>query len=70
MTRRKRHLRIIESFGWDWSHRALERLLARMHLTILSDDGIEQLARLLLSELASHKKYAAENRRRLAAGIR
>lgn len=63
MNRRERHLRIIENFGRDWPHRTMrEILLPRKGFSILSDEGIELLARELLAEVAFSKKIAAHNR--------
>lgn len=63
MTRRERHLRIIENFGSRSQHQALDRLLARKGLTILSDDGVEQLVRLTLSDWQHHKRCIEHNRK-------
>jgi hypothetical protein len=64
MTRRERHLHIIDSFGLDnRARRALDRLIAGKGLAVLSDDGVEQLTRLLLADLATAKRYNALNRK-------
>lgn len=62
MTRRERHLRIVESFGRDASRRRLNAFSTETLLSMLSDEGVERLTRALLSDFATHKKFAALNR--------
>lgn len=59
MTRRERHLRIIESFGRDRERYHLANVIAHHGLSILTDDGIEKLT---TSIVKSHKLQQRYNR--------
>lgn len=68
MTRRERHIRIIESFGDLNSYRiagidhAFRELVRRNGFAILTDKAIEELVRIRLAELKFSKKINAQNR--------
>lgn len=68
MTRRERHLRIIESFGDLTSWRApgidhaFRELVRRRGFAILTDEAVEELVRLRLAELKFRKKIDRQNR--------
>lgn len=68
MTRRERHVRIIENFGLESQSGRYyrDRLLARRGLAVFNDEAIRELARLLVSGQARQNKYNQENRERIA----
>jgi hypothetical protein len=67
MTRRERHLRIIEWF--DDRHRRwqLDALLHRRKMTVFTDDAIEELAAALVRDYRREQKMNRENRARRSA---
>ena len=70
MTRRERHIRIIESWGPASSFAAnIEaRMQAKLGLAAYTDEAIEEFASMLVSSDRFQKKLNAENRaRRLAS---
>lgn len=64
MTRRQRHLRIIESFGRDRERYHLAEILTRHGLSILTDEGAELLARSIVTSHRRQQRYNRENRAR------
>lgn len=66
MTRRERHLRIIESFGRDCERYHLANVLARHGLSILTDEGVEKLTQAIVSGHKRQQRYNRENRARRA----
>jgi hypothetical protein len=67
MTRRQRHLRIVESFGRDRMRYHLAEVLARHGLDILTDEGVEILTRSIVTSLRFQQKCNRENRVRRAS---
>lgn len=67
MTRRERHLRIIESFGSDWARRALIRMIDRKGLKGLPDEVVEDLARELWDDRCRRNRMNDQNRKIAAA---
>lgn len=67
MTRRQRHLRIIENFGRDCERYHLAEVLARHGLSILTDEGVEKLTRSIVTSHKRQQRYNRENRARRAA---
>lgn len=69
MTRRERHIRIIESFGdlTGWRSPGIDgafrNLIRRKGFAILTDEAVEELVRLRLAELKFQKKINAQNQR-------
>lgn len=64
MTRRQRHLRIIENFGRDRERYHLAEVLARQGLSILNDEGVEKLALSIVSSHRRQQRYNRESRAR------
>lgn len=64
MTRRQRHLRIIESFGRDRMRYHLAEVMARHGLDILTDGGVEILTRSIVTSHKTQQRYNRENRAR------
>jgi hypothetical protein len=64
MTRRQRHLRIIEDFGRDRMRYHLAEVLARHGLALLTDEGIETLTRSIVTSHKTQQRYNRENRAR------
>lgn len=62
MTRRERHLRIIENFGRDRARRHLEQVIARHGLAALTDEGVEKVAKSLVSGHKLQQRYNREAR--------
>ena len=62
MTRRERHLRIIENFGRDRERYHLTQVIARYGLTILTDDGVKKVALSLVSGHKLQQRYNRESR--------
>lgn len=66
MTRRERHLRILESFGRDRLWRAFRDTNASTLLEMLSDEGVEKITRRIVSDHKRQQKYNAEYRAKIA----
>lgn len=67
MTRRERHVRIIESHGDSSSARyEFARLVSLRHLTALNDEAVEGLARALIESHKRQQRYNREARERRA----
>lgn len=64
MTRRERHIRIIDSFGHDRERYHLASVLARHGLSVLTDDGVEKLAKAIVTGHKLQQRYNRENRAR------
>lgn len=64
MTRRQRHLRIVESFGRDRERYHLADVLAKHGLSILTDEGIELLTRSIVNSHKVQQRYNREARAR------
>lgn len=62
MTRRERHLRIVESFGRDRERYHLADVIARHGLTVLTDKGVEKLAHSIVSSHKLQQRYNREAR--------
>jgi hypothetical protein len=62
MTRRERHLRIIENFGQDRARYHLSVMLARHGLSLLNDEGVEKVARSLVTGHKTQQRYNREAR--------
>jgi hypothetical protein len=62
VTRRERHLRIIENFGRDRERYHLAQVIARHGLTVLTDAGVEKVARSLVSGHKLQQRYNREAR--------
>lgn len=67
MTRRERHLRIIESFGRDRERYHLADVLARHGLSLLTDEGIEKLTQSIVRSHKLQQRYNREARARRAS---
>lgn len=68
LTRRQRHIRILESFGRDHVSRALRDVQPMTLVDLLGDDGVEYFTRKIVSDHRRQQRYNAENRARLAGG--
>jgi hypothetical protein len=67
MTRRERHIRIIESWGDSPTYRhCASKFTGYALLDHLKDESVELLARDLLAAKAFHKRLAARNRAHFA----
>ena len=66
MTRRERHLRILESFGEDRVHFEFRHSGTKELLSLLSDEGVAIITRRIVSDYKRQQKYNAENRARIA----
>ncbi len=64
MTKRERHLRIIDNFGRDRERYHLADVLARHGLSVLNDEGVEKVAQSIVS---SHKRQQRYNREKRAS---
>lgn len=62
MTRRERHLRILESFGMDRVRGGLRSISTDRLIALLSDEGIEQLTRTIVSDHRRQQRYNREAR--------
>ena len=62
MTRRERHLRIIDGFDDRSVRYAFDKLRARHGFDLLSNEAVERLAREVLADWKRHKEMAARNR--------
>lgn len=62
MTRRERHLRIIESFGRDREGYHTAKVLARHGTDVLTDEGVEKVAQSLVSGHKLQQRYNREAR--------
>ncbi len=72
MTRRERHIRIVENFGLDsrWTRYAMQHLTAKRGIAdLLSDEAIRELATMLVQDYARQKKFSAENYRQMAQPV-
>lgn len=71
MTRRERHVRIIENFGLDSQSGRYyrERLLAKRNLTAFNDEAIRELAAMLVSGRARSNKLNKQNRELAARNL-
>jgi hypothetical protein len=67
MTRRQRHLNILENFGRDRTRYYLAEVLARHGLSILTDDGIEKVTRAMVTSHKTQQRYNREARARRIA---
>jgi hypothetical protein len=67
MTRRERHLRIIESFGRDRERYHLAEILARHGLTLFTDEGIQKLTQSIVRSHKLQQKFNRDNRARRAS---
>lgn len=67
MTRRERHLRIIESFGRDRGRYHLTEIIARHGLSVLTNEGVELLTRSIVDSHKLQQRYNRENRARRAS---
>jgi len=67
MTRRQRHLRIIEDFGRDRMRYHLAEVLARHGLALLTNDGVETLVRAIVTSHKTQQRYNREARARRAS---
>ena len=71
MTRRERHIRIIESWGnFRYSHQVrfcFQELMSRRGLAALTDEAVRELATDLVVSQRRHNRMNAENRKRAAA---
>jgi hypothetical protein len=64
MTRRQRHARIIDSFGRDRERYHLAEVLARHGRALLTDEGLEMLARSIVTGHKRQQRFNRENRAR------
>lgn len=62
MTRRERHLRIINDFDEKSVRWAMQRLKARHGFDLLTDEAVELLARQVLSDYRRTQEMNARNR--------
>lgn len=67
MTRRQRHIRILDNFGERRVQWELDRLLARNGLALFTDEAIEALATAVVHQRHSERKMHADNRKIIAA---
>ena len=67
MNRRQRHARIIDNFGRDRERYHLADVLARHGRAILTDEGIELLARSIVTSHRRQQRYNREHRARRAS---
>lgn len=65
MTRRERHIRIVENFGLDSQSGRyhLQRLMAKRKLAAFNDEAVRELATMLVSARANSNKINEQNRR-------
>lgn len=67
MTRRERHIRILDNMGERRVKWELEGLLVRNGLSLFSDEAIEVLATRCWRSLRDERRRNAENRKLFAA---
>ena len=67
MNRRQRHARIIDNFGRDRERYHLADVLARHGRTILTDEGLELLARSIVTSHRRQQHYNREHRARVSS---
>lgn len=66
MTRRERHLRILENMGVDRTRWELDHLVQARKLSLLSDEGIEVLTTAVVRTWRRSQRTNRENRARMA----
>lgn len=66
MTRRERHLRIIENFGWDAARYYLELEAQRRGLAAFTDESVERIVRSLIGSRNRQARYSREAKERRA----
>lgn len=67
MTRRDRHVRILENFGSDRVRYHRDTIMARLGLSAFTDEAIDAIARHTVSSHRRQQRYNRENRERITA---